>query len=170
MQIQAGQYKGRRVKTVKNAPYRPTTSLVRKSLFDILRDISRKSVLDLFAGSGIVGFEAASRGAESVTFVESSMRVNALLKMNGALFKNTPFHYCRQDAIKFLDSCNPYDIIFADPPYRYHDTDQFVSLALSRLNSDGILILESSPREFPISPFRVKDYGETQLSFWKNEQ
>ena len=61
MQIHAGQYKGRRVKTVKNSPYRPTTSLVRKSLFDILGDISGKHVLDLFAGSGIIGFEAGSR-------------------------------------------------------------------------------------------------------------
>ena len=80
MQIQAGIYKGRRVKTVRNAPYRPTTSLVRKSLFDILGNLSGYHVLDLFAGSGIIGFEAASRGAESVTFVDSSMRVTSLLK------------------------------------------------------------------------------------------
>ena len=169
MQIHAGQYKGRRVKTVRNAPYRPTTSLVRKSLFDILRDVSGKSVLDLFAGSGIVGFEAASRGAESVTFVESSMRINALLKMNGAMFKNTEFYYIRQDGVKFLESSQSYDIIFADPPYKYHDIETFVSSAISQLNPDGILIVESSPREFPISPFRVKEYGDTQLSFWRNE-
>ena len=169
MQIHAGQYKGHRVKTVKNAPYRPTTSLVRKSLFDILRNVTGKSVLDLFAGSGIVGFEAASRGAASVTFVESSMRVNALLKMNGAPFKNTEFYYIRQDGVKFLESSQSYDIIFADPPYKYHDIETFVSSAISRLNPDGILIVESSPREFPISPFRVKEYGDTQLSFWRNE-
>tara|TARA_B100001750_G_C15496634_1_gene594604 strand:+ start:1516 stop:2028 length:513 start_codon:yes stop_codon:yes gene_type:complete len=169
MQIHAGQYKGHRVKTVKNAPYRPTTSLVRKSLFDILRNVTGKSVLDLFAGSGIVGFEAASRGAASVTFVESSMRVNALLKMNGAPFKNTEFYYIRQDVVKFLKLSQSYDIIFADPPYKYHDIETFVSSAMSRLSLDGILIVESSPREFPISPFRVKEYGDTQLSFWRNE-
>ncbi|MGY8751902.1 MAG: RsmD family RNA methyltransferase, partial [Fidelibacterota bacterium] len=55
MQIHAGLYKGRRVKTVKNAPYRPTTSLVRKSLFDIIGNLQGKHILDLFAGSGIVG-------------------------------------------------------------------------------------------------------------------
>ena len=74
MQIHAGLYKGRRVKTVKNAPYRPTTSSVRKSLFDIIGNLQGKKILDLFAGSGIVGFEAASRGANLITFVESSMR------------------------------------------------------------------------------------------------
>ena len=61
------------------------------------------------------------------------------------------------------------DLIFADPPYKYHDIETFVSSAISRLNPDGILIVESSPREFPISPFRVKEYGDTQLSFWRNE-
>ena len=71
MQIHAGQYKGRRIKTVKNLPYRPTTSIVRKSLFDILNNISGKTVLDLYAGSGVIGFEAASRGAKQVTFVDS---------------------------------------------------------------------------------------------------
>ena len=170
MQIQAGQYKGRRVKTVKNAPYRPTTSLVRKSLFDILKDISGKTLLDLFAGSGIVGFEAASRGASLVTFVESSMRVNALLKINGALLLNTEFQYHRRDALKFLENSQSYDIIFADPPYRYHDTNQLVSKALSKLNQDGLLILESSPREFPNSPKRMKEFGDTQLSFWRKEK
>ena len=87
MQIHAGRYKGRRIKTVKNAPYRPTTSLVRKSLFDILKNISGKTLLDLFAGSGIIGFEALSRGAKTITFVDSSLRVNSLLKMNSIFLK-----------------------------------------------------------------------------------
>ena len=119
MQIQAGLYKGRRVKTVKNAPYRPTASTVRKSLFDILGNLKGKCVLDLFAGSGIVGFEAASRGASTITFVESSMRVNSLLKINGSLFKQTDFKYIKQDATRFITKCGDYDIIFADPPYDF---------------------------------------------------
>ena len=92
MQIHAGRYKGLRVKTVKNAPYRPTTSLVRKSLFDILKNITGKNMLDLFSGSGIIGFEALSRGAKTITFVDSSLRVNSLLKMNlfNGIFLITP--------------------------------------------------------------------------------
>jgi len=169
MQIQAGLYKGRRVKTVKNAPYRPTTSLVRKSLFDILGNLQGKHVLDLFAGSGIVGFEAASRGASSITFVESSMRVNYLLKINGSLFKQTDFKYIKQDAIKFIANCDPYDIIFADPPYDFDSNEKFITDAIKHLNQNGILILESSIKEYSISPYRIKEYGDTQLTFWRNE-
>ena len=169
MQIQAGQYKGRRIKTVANAPYRPSTSVIRKSLFEILGNLSGKHVLDLFAGSGILGFEAASRGAESVTFVESSMRVISLLKMNGAIFKNTEFHYYRTDALKFLNKCDNYDLILADPPYQFSETELVAKKAINRINHNGFLILESSPREFSISPARVKQYGDTQLTFWKKE-
>jgi len=167
MQIQAGIYKGRRIKTVKNAPYRPTTSIVRKSLFDILGNLSGKYILDLFAGSGIVGFEAASRGATSITFVESSLRVNSLLKINGSLFTDTVINYVKQDANKFVVDCENYDIIFADPPYEYSETDVFITNALERLNNKGTLILESSIKEYSISPFRIKEYGDTQLTFWR---
>jgi len=168
MQIHAGQYKGRRIKTVKNLPYRPTTSIVRKSLFDILHNISDKSVLDLYAGTGVIGFEAASRGAKQVTFVESSLRINSLLKINSAGFNYQNFLFVKEDVLSFLNSNKSYDIIFADPPYNYQYLDELLTKVLSSLNPDGIFVLESSPHEFSISPFRVKDYGDTQLTFWKN--
>ena len=113
MQIHSGQYKGRRIKTVKNLPYRPTTSIVRKSLFDILHNISGKSVLDLYAGTGVIGFEASSRGAKQVTFVDSSLRVNSLLKINSTSFNYPKFHFIKKDALSFLNSNKSYDIIFA---------------------------------------------------------
>ncbi len=168
MQIHSGQYKGRRIKTVKNLPYRPTTSIVRKSLFDILHNISGKSVLDLYAGTGVIGFEASSRGAKQVTFVDSSLRVNSLLKINSASFNYPKFHFIKQDALSFLNSNKSYDIIFADPPYNYNLLNELTSKASNRLNKDGIFVLESSPREFSTTPFKVKVYGDTQLTFWKN--
>ena len=168
MQIHSGQYKGRRIKTVKNLPYRPTTSIVRKSLFDILHNISGKSVLDLYAGTGVIGFEASSRGAKQVTFVDSSLRVNSLLKINSASFNYPKFHFIKQDALSFLNSNKSYDIIFADPPYNYNLLNELTSKACSRLNKDGIFVLESSPHEFSTTPFKVKVYGDTQLTFWKN--
>ena len=168
MQIHSGQYKGRRIKTVKNLPYRPTTSIVRKSLFDILHNISGKSVLDLYAGTGVIGFEASSRGAKQVTIVDSSLRVNSLLKINITSFNYPKFHFIKQDALSFLNSNKSYDIIFADPPYNYNLLNELTSKASNRLNKDGIFVLESSPREFSTTPFKVKVHGDTQLTFWKN--
>ena len=171
MQIHAGTFKGRRIKTVKNAPYRPTTALARKSLFDILGNIENKTFLDLFSGTGIIGFEAVSRGVKSITFVDSSIRVCALLKINHSLLElNTESCIIKKgDAYRFLNESEKYDIIFADPPYNSNDIDSIIAPALSMLNLDGYFILESSPREFSISPLRIKDYGDTQLAFWKNE-
>ena len=61
-------------------------------------------------------------------------------------------------------------IIFADPPYNYNLLNKLTSKACNSLNKDGIFVLESSPREFSITPFKVKEYGDTQLTFWKNIQ
>lgn len=171
MQIHAGNLKGRRIKTVKNAPYRPTTAIVRKSLFDILRDIEDKSFLDLFSGTGIIGFEAISRGARHVTFVEKSIRANALLKINHSLLGLTG-DICtikKIDAYTFVNKSLKYDIIFADPPYNSTELESLIDPVLEMLNFNGMFILESAPQEFSKSPYRVNEYGDTQLSFWKNE-
>ena len=89
--------------------------------------------------------------------------------MNGSIFKNTEFHYFRRDAIKFLNKSNSYDLILADPPYQFSDTELVAKKAINQINNNGLLILESSPREFSISPTRVKQYGDIQLTFWKKE-
>ncbi|HIB79110.1 MAG: 16S rRNA (guanine(966)-N(2))-methyltransferase RsmD [Candidatus Neomarinimicrobiota bacterium] len=170
MQIHAGRYKGRRIKTVANVSYRPTMALVRKSLFDILGDLTGYHVLDLFSGSGILGFEAASRGAKSVTFVENSMRINSLLKINGSFFKETDVNYVRMDALKFLKQSNCFDLILADPPYEYDQFDLLIESCINQLNENRFFILESSLQTYSIPPGRVKEYGDTQLSFWKKEQ
>ena len=72
MQIHSGRFKGQRIKTVKNFPYRPTQSIVRKSLFDTIEPLNCKNFLDLFSGTGIIGFEAASRGVDNIFFVDKS--------------------------------------------------------------------------------------------------
>ena len=82
MNILAGEFKVRNIKTSYRLPYRPTKSRVRKSIFDTLNPFTYESVLDLFSGSGIFGFEAASRGARSVTFVENHYSTFSLLKKN----------------------------------------------------------------------------------------
>ena len=170
MNILAGHFKGQKIRTIAKASYRPTTSRVRKSIFDMLGDLKGCSVLDLFAGSGILGFEAASRGAKSVTFVENSMRINSLLKINGSFFKETNVNYVRMDALKFLKQSNCFDLILADPPYEYDQFDLLIESCIKQLNQNRFFILESSLQTYSIPPIRVKEYGDTRLSFWKKEQ
>ena len=171
MQIHAGILKGRRIKTVKNAPYRPTTALARKSLFDILGNLENKSFLDLFSGTGIIGFEAISRGAKNVTLVERSLRACAILKINYSLL-DINIEKCtirKSDVFRFLKDDKKYDIIFADPPYNTTDYESIIEQVLTRLDKNGIFILESTAQEFINPPFRIKEFGDTQLNFWKNE-
>ena len=171
MQIHAGLLKGRRIKTVRNAPYRPTTALARKSLFDILGNIEGKSFLDLFSGTGIIGFEAISRGANHVTLVEKSLRACAILKINCSLMginiKNCEIR--KSEVSRFLKDDKKYDIIFADPPYNTRNYESIIEQVLTRLDKNGIFILESTAQEFSNPPFRIKEFGDTQLNFWKNE-
>ena len=71
MKINSGIFRNSSIETLKNSSFRPTTSICRKSFFDSIGPLEKKSFLDIFAGSGIMGFEAASRGAKNVTFVLS---------------------------------------------------------------------------------------------------
>ena len=72
MKILGGTYKGIRIETKKDASYRPTKSRTRKSLFDMISPFNFSNVLDLYSGSGILGFECISRGANSLTFIENN--------------------------------------------------------------------------------------------------
>jgi N6-adenine-specific methylase len=91
VKILSGTYKGIRIETTKSASYRPTKSRVRKSIFDILSPFHYSNILDLYSGSGILGFESASRGAESVTFVENNFKNIKLLTHNKIKFNQTDF-------------------------------------------------------------------------------
>ncbi len=158
------------MKTLKKAPYRPTTARVRKSLFDMLGDLSGHRVLDLFSGSGIIGFEAASRGASEVVFVDQNKPALNLIQKNMAQFPEMKGRIVRSEVIRFLRSdSRTFDLIFADPPYRFPHLDSLVAAALEKLNQNGRFVLESSTRVFPISPSRVKTYGRTQITIWESK-
>lgn len=166
MKIISGQYKGRTVQTFRNAPYRPTSSRVRKSLFEILGTFDELNVLDLFAGSGILGFEALSRRAASVTFVESDSKVVQMLKNNALNFQSQKLKIIRKDVFKFLKNCPSYDLIFADPPYDTEGLQSLVDLCLNKLTNGGRLALETSTRKGPNSGTTIKRYGDTQIELY----
>lgn len=168
MKILSGLYKSRSVKTESNASYRPTSSRVRKSLFDILGSLDGLDVLDLFAGSGILGFEAMSRGGSSVTFVEKNASSVHLIKQNAAAL-GLDCRVRKTDVTAYLQSCPPFDLIFADPPYGKFDLQSLVELCLNNLNNGGRLIIESSKHDAELSGGKIKHYGDTRLTFFTHE-
>jgi len=169
MKILAGRFGGLKIKTSKNLPYRPTKSLVRKSLFDHLTPFEYDSVLDLFSGSGIFGFEAGSRGADYVVFVEKDQGTLRYLKQNSNLLNGPKYSIHRQDAFTYLaKKKETFDLIFADPPYSKYDITKLVEPALEHLNKKGKFILECDKKQVPFLEAVVKDYGKTRILFWEN--
>ena len=117
VRIVAGEFKGRRLHAPRGAATRPTADRVREALFSILGDVSGARVLDLYAGSGALGIEALSRGAESALFVERDRRALAALRRNlDAVGADAEVR--NQDALRFI--AHPegvFDLVFCDPPY-----------------------------------------------------
>lgn len=119
LRITGGEWRSRRVQVVDAPGLRPTPDSVRETLFNWLgQDLRGLACLDLFAGSGILGFEAASRGADQVTLVESSRPVFAALRRNAEAFACPRLQLFCCDALKFAPpSARLFDLVFLDPPY-----------------------------------------------------
>ena len=169
MQLLAGRYKGARIKTSTKMSYRPTLSRIRKSLFDILFPFNYQNVLDLFSGTGILGFEAASRGANKITFVERDKKSIQLLESNANQFPDIDFVFNQQNVYTFLKNPKSYDLIFADPPYTSSNIHELVETGLKILNKNGKFVLETNKRSQPMMNAIVKNYGNTVLSIWTKE-
>lgn len=166
MRIIAGRFKGRALNPPKTGNLRPTADFVREALFNVLqRRIIGAQFLDLFCGSGAVGIEALSRGAERSVFVDISRESIALARSNVALVRaESEAVFMNQsclDALKKLGADKEsFDIIFLDPPYDISKSDMSELLSqifgLSILKTDGIAVFEMH-RENALS-FSQKQY------------
>ncbi len=177
MRIIAGTAKGRRLYAPANRDIRPTSDRVRENLFNILMPrIADTRFLDLFCGSGANGIEALSRGACHCTFVDNNTAALNLTRRNLELCKLSVDALLLHAVIPggLPPQPNPFDIIFADPPYAFKE----YSLLLQRLSENGyistdsVMILETSTKaEIPEECicFRLQQqrrYGDTMLSFF----
>jgi len=168
MNIFSGQFKGRKIKTIQELNYRPTKSIVRKSIFDSLSPYNYDVVLDLFSGSGILGFEAASRGAKIISFVENNRTALKLLKENAEILHGPDYKFYHKSVLKYFEPNFSFDLIFADPPYGKIDLIQLVDIILGHLNKKGKFILECDKKQVPFMDAKVKDFGNTRLLYWEN--
>lgn len=144
VRIIGGEWRSRIITFPGDADLRPTPDRVRETVFNWLgQDLSGKACLDLFAGSGAMGFEAASRGAERIVMVESNPEVLNALKTSSQKLGAKQIQLRAMDALKFLDSNRQlFDVIFVDPPFRLGLLPKLLSLLPLHLAEDGVVYVE----------------------------
>jgi 16S rRNA (guanine(966)-N(2))-methyltransferase RsmD len=179
MRIIAGRYKGRRLRTPAWEGLRPTSDRLRETLFNILAgDVEGALVLDGYAGTGAVGIEALSRGAERVVFVDQDRRAAALIAENLRLCGiSEGCAIMRADLGRLSQpgGPRPFDVILLDPPYDGVDLEAVVGHDARWLAAAGVLVLEharrrmSPPSAGGLARTRVVPSGDSALSFYRHE-
>ena len=168
MRVVAGAFKGRRLQAPRGGT-RPTADRVREALFSMLGEIGGARVLDLYAGSGALGIEALSRGAESAVFVERNARAAATIRRNLDAV-GVAAEVRRRDALRFLTGgAGPFDLVFVDPPY---DSAGRLGAPLTErlpavLEEDALIVTESdkrTPLELGLPLERERTYGDTRIA------
>ena len=162
IRIIGGQWRGRRLRIPAGAEVRPTPDRVRETLFNWLgQDLTGRSTLDAFAGSGALSFEALSRGASNAVAVDRSrQRVDELAAAADLLGSNRFEAHCA-DAVEFLVAeTRAFDIIFLDPPFRDNDWARLLPAATARLAAGGNLYVEAS------APIAIPP----RLALWRHDR
>ena len=177
MRILTGKYKGKAIALPKGI--RPTQDKVRKALFDILGDIEGLSFLELFAGSGAVGFEAVSRGAAELVLVEYNRDCQLAIKKNIESLKLKACDLYPFEAEKAIQCLHKdkrkFDIIFLDPPYYKEESKKTLQIlgACDILAPTGFIVVQHFKKDdLPddlgvFGLFRTAKYGDTLLSFYR---
>jgi 16S rRNA (guanine(966)-N(2))-methyltransferase RsmD len=179
MRIISGKYRRKTINPPKNFKARPTTDMAKESLFNMLQNefsFEDLKVLDLFAGTGGISYEFASRYCEDITCVELNYNHFSFIKntikdlgfeKEIAAIKSNVFVFLRNHGEK-------YDLIFADPPYDLKEIDSIPELIFKNANlkQEGILIVEHSANTSFTSNkhfYLHKNYGSVNFSFFRND-
>lgn len=176
MRIISGKYGHRRFNVPTNITARPTTDMARENLFNVLGnivDFEGLRVLDLFAGTGAVGLEFASRGAATVTCVEKAhTQYNFISKVIKQL-NDQVTTVVRADVFRFVASCHStFDVIFADPPYDLPQLPELPQLILSSPMVDAgtlVIVEHSRNNDFSHLPqfYSHRIYGKVNFTLFK---
>ena len=183
MRIISGTARGTKLFTLTGDNTRPTLDRVKESLFNIINGkIYEAKVLDLFAGSGAIGLEFASRGAEKVVLCDNSKEaINIINKNIEKTHLKEKVELIKSDAIIALEKLKneKYDIIFLDPPYNSQLIEKTVEKVFSQdmLSTDGTLIVETDDEErilkeiekYKENIYDTRSYGRVKLIFLRKE-
>lgn len=180
LKLTGGSFTGRQIH-VPGTGVRPATNLVREAVFSTIFSFFKEGVkgltiLDLFAGTGSLGLEALSRGAESVTFVDSGRESIRSIYKNLKILGFTG-NVVGSDVISFLKRKKPmsFDLVFMDPPYRYKKSDEVVEFlkdALGRRLSSILVYERAFAKELPdfgedAFLIKRKKYGQSELLYYR---
>ena len=176
MRIISGKYKGRAIIPPKNLRARPTTDFAKENLFNVLGnlvDFEECDVLDLFAGTGSMSYEFASRGARSITSVEINAVHHNFIRQTARSLGADNIFAVKANAFLYLRSCpKQFDIVFSDAPYDLEGLEEIVPLVLESniLREEGIFIFEHSDKyDFSGNPYfwQLRSYGSVQFSMFR---
>lgn len=179
MRIIGGFHKGRKIKSIEGNITRPTADFVREALFNIIgNDVVGSNFLDLFAGTGAVGLEALSRGAEYAVFVEKNVVACSVIKQNlrdlklfdkGIVIQSDIVTVMKKSVLKG----NIFDIIFMDPPYFKNQIETTLSILKdSKMAKSTVVVQHPKDESFKFDGFscyKQKKYGRTALTFLVKE-
>jgi 16S rRNA (guanine966-N2)-methyltransferase len=175
IRIISGTHGSRRLPVLDIKGLRPTGDRVRETLFNWLQmTIAGKNVLDVCAGSGALGFEAASRGAKQVIMLDNNPRIASQLKITADALQFSNCQIVSQSAEYFLThTTSNYDIIFIDPPFALGLIQDLTDNALAHININGFIYREAPIAEDLIKLpenwqlYRNKTLGQVKIELWK---
>jgi len=187
MRITGGMIRGRRLARIKGSNIRPTSDMIRGSIFDILgQTLTDCKILDLFAGTGSLGIESLSRGGKQAVFIDKSRSAVAMIKKNLALCGYEPVSKIMKEELpnglaRIQDlGCGPFDLVFIDPPYgKGYIRPTIYQLVDRDLVARGCrIVVESSTSAHDPLPSKVhtlrleltRSYGSTVIGFYSNRE
>ncbi len=178
MRIISGTHKGRRISPDKKFKARPTTDFAKENLFNVLSNeyyYEDLEVLDLFAGTGGISYEFASRGVKSILSVENSYNHFTFIKKTADELGFKQMKVVKSDVFRFATRCDKqFDIVFADPPFALENILEIPNLVYNNnlLKEEGLLIVEHSDQtDFSGHPMfeEKRSYGSVNFSFFRKE-
>lgn len=176
MRVITGSARGRKLDYIRSPEVRPTTDRVKESVFSIIQfEVPGAVVLDLFAGSGQMGIEALSRGADLAVFVDDGREPQRIIRANlqstGLASKS---RVVSMDAKSFLTGTKDrFDIAFLDPPYHHHLLNEILPLLVGKMKKNGVILCEHRKGEdLPdqVVDFRKKkqyNYGKISITAYR---
>jgi len=176
MRITGGIFKGRQIKTIPGQATRPTADKVKQAIFNILmHDIEDAYVLDLFAGTGALGIEALSRGARKAVFVDNGFKQASAIRNNLKTLELVEMvleKKCEAACEMLHMDDEKFDLIFADPPYKYYrpiDIAELIS-QYDLLSENGLLIIEHDANHTVenewLALLKTRKFGKTAITFF----